>query len=270
MIILATDLDRTLLPDGPYPDDESLKTLFDALNDIPHTLVYVTGRNLNMVLDAIEKYKIPIPDFLIAEVGTSMFVKKDNVLIPEKSWSEYIMSHEQKWNREDIVNTIGTRHNLTLQETKKQNDFKISYYLPHDANRTETMSYINTNLKKIGVDANILWSVDPLADSVGLIDILPKTATKATAIEFLRKQKDLSKDAVIYCGDSGNDILPLTRGYYSILVNNAPEDVKKTVIEKVAKNGDINLLYIASGAREHNGNYASGIIEGLLHFGFIT
>ncbi len=269
MIILATDLDRTLLPDGPYPDDKSLDALFGALTNIAHVLVYVTGRNLDMVLNAIEKYNIPIPDFLIAEVGTSMFVKKDNVLIPEKSWSEYIMSHEQKWNRENIVNAIGTKHNLTLQEPEKQNAFKISYYLPHHANKTETISHINTILRKIGVDANVLWSVDPLADSVGLIDVLPKTATKATALEFLRKQKDLSKDEVIYCGDSGNDILPLTSGYYSILVNNAPKDVKKTVSEKVAQKGETDLLYVAIGTHEHNGNYASGIIEGLLHFGFI-
>jgi len=124
-------------------------------------------------------------------------------------------------------------------------------------------------LADIGIHANVLRSVDPIANNVGLIDILPKIATKATAIEFLREQEHLSKKDVVYCGDSGNDIQPLTNGYRSILVNDAPEDVKETVSNIVAKNGNSDTLYIAHKTKNLNGNYASGILEGLIHFGIV-
>ncbi len=269
MILFATDLDRTLLPNGPAPDDKNTAELFRELEKVPHLLVYVTGRNLDMVREAEEKYSIPTPDYLIAEVGTAMFKKQNMALVPETRWNEYITAHEQKWNREKIEESIGTKHELVLQEEWKQNHFKISYYLPSTASKKDALEHIGNVLADIGIHANVLWSVDPLADNVGLIDILPKTATKATALEFLREQEHLSKKDVVYCGDSGNDIQPLTNGYRSILVNDAPEDVKETVSNIVAKNGNSDTLYIAHKTKNLNGNYASGILEGLIHFGIV-
>jgi len=47
MKILATDLDRTLLPNGRWESDEEAISLFNALTEKHGVLVvYVTGRNL--------------------------------------------------------------------------------------------------------------------------------------------------------------------------------------------------------------------------------
>ncbi|HQU08052.1 MAG: hypothetical protein B7X04_03495 [Parcubacteria group bacterium 21-54-25] len=268
--LLATDLDRTLLPNGPAPDDGGIEVLFHALSTTPHLLVYVTGRNLDMVHGAQRQFGIPAPDYLIADTGTSMFSKRGDALVSEPRWVAYVRTQEPRWNREDVVRAIGTFHELVLQEDWKQNHFKVSYYFADHESKDAVLSHITDALASIAVQADVLWSVDPLKDSTGLIDVLPKSATKATALEFLRMQENLAKNDIVYCGDSGNDILPLTRCYRSILVKNAPGDVKEEVQRRVTENGCPDTLYIATGTSGRNGNYASGILEGLRHFGILA
>lgn len=269
MIIFATDLDRTLLPNGPAEDDGNLPTLFEKLSYVPHILVYVTGRNLTLFEEAQKEFDIPTPDYLISDVGTRIYRKEGNTLVPDNRWIDYVSSREKAWSRERIVSAMGRVEHLTLQELSVQNRFKISYYVPPAVDKEAVLEDIRDALRRIHVIAKIVWSVDPLKGNTGLIDVLPNTATKETALEFIRTQKGLIEADVVYCGDSGNDILPLTRCYRSILVNNAREEVKNRVEHAVAASTCPNTLYIARGGHEWNGNYASGILEGLHHFGII-
>jgi len=162
---------------------------------------------------------------------------------------------------------IGLSEGLELQEKEKQNDFKLSYYMTDLSKKDEIISqikrYLNTALNTV-----LIYSVDPIKN-VGLIDILPKIATKMTAIEFLRERMGVDKKDVFYSGDSGNDILPLTNGYRAILVKNAPEDIKSEVSRINEEKGNSENIYIAKGTEKLNGNYSSGILEGLEHFGLI-
>ena len=73
MRILATDLDRTLLPNGSWPADPDAIDLFNELTEKHDVyVVYVTGRNLNLAETAIKEYGIRHPDVLIGDVGTSI------------------------------------------------------------------------------------------------------------------------------------------------------------------------------------------------------
>ncbi|HEC93865.1 MAG TPA: HAD-IIB family hydrolase [Candidatus Kaiserbacteria bacterium] len=270
MIFLVTDLDRTLLPNGPYADDKSIPELFKKLETVPHILCYATGRNLPMAQEAVRMWHIPLPDFLVAEVGTSLYRKSGNDLVTDTRWREYILSTQKNWSGEHIRSSLGTYDALTLQEEEKQNEFKISYYLSDHTKKDATLEIIHHTLAQESITAQVLWSIDPLADNVGLIDIIPATATKAGAVEFLRTKEGFEKEQTFYCGDSGNDILPLSRCYKSIVVKNAPEEVKEEVSKRVSDAKCTDNLYIATGTPTKNGNYASGIIEGLVHFGIIT
>ncbi|MDH5258324.1 MAG: haloacid dehalogenase, partial [Gammaproteobacteria bacterium] len=52
-LLLCTDLDRTLLPNGRQPESEQARKLFGRLASRPEvTLVYVTGRDPVLVEDA--------------------------------------------------------------------------------------------------------------------------------------------------------------------------------------------------------------------------
>jgi len=100
--------------------------------------------------------------------------------------------------------------------------------------------------------------------------ILPKAATKQKAIEYLRAKMSLNKEDVVYCGDSGNDILPLTQGYFSIMVRNTIKEVQEKVVEIALTKNIEDKVYTASGYKSLNRYYVSGIIEGLIKFGFIS
>ena len=73
MRVLATDLDRTLLPNGRWEADRGAIELFNQLTEKHRVLVaYVTGRNLDLTELAIRQYGLRYPDVLCGDVGSSI------------------------------------------------------------------------------------------------------------------------------------------------------------------------------------------------------
>jgi hypothetical protein len=62
----------------------------------------------------------------------------------------------------------------------------------------------------------------------------------------------------------------LTFGYRAVLVRNAIDEVREKVRRVVAEKGFPEKVYFAKGHGKLNGNYVSGVIEGMLHFGLIS
>lgn len=271
--LLAMDLDRTLLPNGKDPYDGSIRLLFKPVQKIGLPTVYVSGRNLRLFRKAKREYDLPNPDYLIASVGTELYVKKDGTLKKDISWNKAVLEKSPGWSYADAVKAVkGAKiSDLKIQGKAKQNKFKASFYIYADSakKRKNRAGVAKKALKKAGVPARVIYSYDPLLEA-GLLDVLPSGADKSLALEFVRKKLGLSKKQVIYCGDSGNDIAPFSAGYKTILVKNAPANIKSLVRTKAKKTGRTKDLYIAGGNGFLNGNYSSGIIEGLLHFGIIS
>lgn len=158
---------------------------------------------------------------------------------------------------------------LRIQGENKQNEFKLSYYLDNPKDSSLIIRRVTEIIKLICREATVVYSVDETQD-LGLLDILPRSATKLTALEYLRKKLGLKEGEIIYCGDSGNDILPLTFGYKSIIVRNAIPELKNTVRRISTQKNIIDKLYLARGYKKLNGYYVSGIIEGLIKFNIIS
>ncbi len=279
-MIIATDLDRTLIPNGFDEYDGTLPLFFDVIKNKKYTLIYVTGRNLDLFEKAKKKYGLQNPDYLISEVGTKIYKKEifgklffcwfaREKMVLDKSWFKHLNKNSGNWNFESIKGQLNEIKDIKLQEKEKLNNYKISYYLENIEKKEVVIKRINQIiLSKLNVKVDIIFSIDPIK-KVGLIDILPQSVNKASALEFLRKRLSVSKNDIVYCGDSGNDIIPLTSGYKSILVKNAKDKIKDTVSKINYDLGNIDKLYIAKGNEKMNGNYSSGIIEGLLKFGAI-
>lgn len=68
-MILATDLDRTLFPNGSQPADDSMPRLADFIARHDITVVYVTGRNLEQIREGIAEFEPPLPVYAVAEGG---------------------------------------------------------------------------------------------------------------------------------------------------------------------------------------------------------
>jgi hypothetical protein len=153
-----------------------------------------------------------------------------------------------------------------LQEEEKQNRFKVSYYTDPDLKMEVVRERISILLKAHGVSSTVIWSRDDAA-RCGLLDILPPKANKLQAIRFLMKQEKIPETDTVFAGDSGNDLDALTSGLQAILVKNSAADVRKAAFEELGKKGLTDCLYIAKGGLHGmNGNYAAGVVEGLVHF----
>lgn len=79
----------------------------------------------------------------------------------------------------------------------------------------------------------------------------------------------MDDQSIIFAGDSGNDEDFFISKYKSIIVKNVAKDFKDQILNTRIDFHQEDNLYIAQGSGSFDGNYSSGIIEGLLHFGWI-
>ncbi len=261
-LLLCTDLDRTLIPNGPQPESPAARERFRRLvrcDDV--TLVYVSGRHRALIEQAIAEFDLPQPDYAIADVGSTLYQ------IDSSGWRQW-----DRWDAQIAPDWRGLSHDalhallsdfpaLKLQEPEKQNRHKLSYYVSLEDNSQQLMGQMDEKLRQAGIKANLIWSIDELAH-VGLLDILPASANKLHAIHFLMRKTSFSLENTVFAGDSGNDLDVLLSDIPAVLVANADAMIKASL--ETAPQDD---LYHAQGNYlGMNGNYSAGILEGVAHF----
>ena len=267
-LLLCSDLDRTILPNGAPPESPRARPLLHALaNRSEVTLAYVSGRHLTLLRDAISEFAIPIPDYAIGDVGTTIYeVCGEGDWRPWHEWSEEIAPDWDGACHADLSQLFCDLDLLRLQETEKQNTFKLSYYTPLNIERDALLTEMNARLQRQGACASLIWSVDEAAQ-VGLLDVLPASATKLHAVRFLMERKGFADGDTVFAGDSGNDLPVLTSGLQSVLVRNAHREVRDEALATLARQDLSDKLYVAAGGwLGMNGNYSAGVLEGVVHF----
>lgn len=266
-LLLCTDLDRTLLPNGAQPESPNARPLFKQL--VAHTevkLAYVSGRDKGLLLEAIRQYDLPVPDFAIADVGTTIYTIDNNEWHIWDKWHEEIGIDWGTYNQGSLAELLSDITQLQLQETAKQGKYKLSYYADEITDTVSLFSDINSRFVELGIRANLIWSIDETTHT-GLLDILPQSANKLHAIHFLIEQSNFTKQNTVFAGDSGNDLEVLCSNIQAVLVNNATPEVRQQAISLARENGAESQLYCAKGGLlGMNGNYAAGILEGIVHY----
>lgn len=265
--LICTDLDRTLIPNGDQDESPlAAPRIHQLVAQDNIFLAYVSGRHKALILDAINHYHLPIPDYAIGDVGTTIYEIQNNNWTSWQAWQDEIAPDWHNYSGEDIHGWLDDLHELRLQEPEKQNRFKLSYYASPGIDVASLLSVIKQRLKEKHVRANLVWSIDETTNT-GLLDILPVSANKLHAIRFLMQEKGFSLDHCLFAGDSGNDLEVLCSDIPAVLVNNATAEVKQQAIQMANSQGFPNQLYLASGDfLGMNGNYAAGILEGLAHY----
>ena len=265
MRILATDMDRTLLPNGSWESDANAIGLFNQLTqDSGVLVVYVTGRNLNLTEGAIREYGVRYPDVLIGDVGTSIRKYENGEWAFDDGWLAHVRRASPRWDATVIKAAVADIDGLREQEPEHLNPFKQSYYVDH-TRKEEILSAVDLRVKG-RFDEVIVYSFDSL-DGKGLLDFLPESATKQTALEYVCEEFECRQQNVVYCGDSGNDVFPLTAGFCGVLVRNADEQLVEDVRTAMAANKALKVYFARGGFMGLNGYYTSGVIEGAFFYG---
>lgn len=267
-LLICTDLDRTLIPNGPEPESPRAREYLDSLVERPEVkLAFVSGRHRELVEEAIVAWRLPVPDFVIGDVGTTIY----------KVGPQHLWQRLDDWEREIAIDWGGRSHAelaellgdikpLRLQGADCQNRFKLSYFFDVGEDVDALSTVIGERIKAAGVKARLIWSIDDI-ENTGLLDILPARASKRHAIEALMQQQGFDLANTVFCGDSGNDLEVLVSPIPAVLVANARTDVKEQAMELAREAGTVQALHLAMGDfLGMNGNYSAGMLEGIAHF----
>jgi sucrose-6-phosphatase len=266
-ILICTDLDRTLLPNGSQPESAGALGAFARLVSRPEiSLAYVSGRHRALIEDAIRAYQLPLPNWVIGDVGTTIYRMDTEQWLYSQEWERDIAADWRGLTANDLRPLFVDMVALSLQEETKQNRHKLSYYLNMQADIDMLQTEMTKRLNAHNVAASLIYSVDEAA-STGLLDVLPARATKLHAVEFLMRQQGFDCANTVFAGDSGNDLPVLASAIPSVLVANASCEVIEQAKALVRQQGTMSAFYLAQGDfLGMNGNYSAGILEGVAHY----
>jgi sucrose-phosphate synthase len=236
--LLITAIDNTLIG-----EDNSMRTLFQLLEGHQDEIAWgiATGRSLELALEAMTEYDIPIPDILICSVGTEIYYGPDFRM--DKGWQNQL---SYQWKPEAIKEALNSFDFLVFQEAEGQRNYKISYYLEEKDGR---LNRIRERLAEYRLRCSVVYSHGQF------LDILPVRASKGRAIDYIGYKYEFSPRYIMVAGDSSSDedmISGKTRG---LVVANHTEKMG-------CLKGKPNIYFSPEA-------YAAGIIDGLYQYGFL-
>ncbi|MFN2361142.1 MAG: HAD-IIB family hydrolase [Marinobacter sp.] len=244
--LIATDMDATLL--GHW---EGLAKLRNWLTQNPNYLfVVATGRTVKDAMAEMAAWSAPLPDFLIADVGSSIY-RIDRHGEPQliADWHRRL---DEGWRREACRRILDKDESLTPQPVSTQFAYKLSYFLDDsrirasDSSAKPVIERIVQTLLTAGLTARVVHSHG------NLIDILPACGGKARAVRFICEQFGLGRHQVVAAGDSGNDVDLLHYAGLGIAVANHTAELE-------ALRGCRNIYWAQTDC-------AAGLLEGLRHW----
>lgn len=258
--VLATDMDGTLIPlEGNEQNRSDLRDLESELKRNNIALMYVTGRHLELVLDAVRTHALPSPPWMICDVGATIYKSnRDGRYVSLDAYAQHLNGLVGEYGRDELMRSISQIDGLRAQEEEKQSRFKISYYC-EAGQQDEVVAGIGRRLIETNAPYRMIDSIDPFTGE-GLIDLLPIGVSKAYALQWWATHTQSDRHSIIFAGDSGNDIAALTAGYRSIVVGNAERSVMVTVARAHNRQGWTNRLAIVDAFA------TSGVLEGLRRF----
>lgn len=234
-MLLATDLDGTFLAG----DQENRQRLYQLISSHPEIrLVFVTGRGLEVVLPVLSDPTIPVPDYIVCDVGCTVVEGATRQAVHplqaaiDAHWPGEVAVHE----------AMAVFPGLERQEVPQQR--RCSYFCAPEAVTPEVEAAANA----LGCDA--LYSAERY------LDILPRGVNKGSTLLALVEHLGLSRDDVLVAGDTLNDLAMFEQGFNGVCV---------------AESEPALLAATADRARVLHSRHAGcgGILEAIAHFGYL-
>lgn len=240
--LFSTDLDGTLL------GDPGAATRFSAAwaGIDPRRrplLVYNTGRSVHDTRALVLARQLPEPEFIIGGVGTELHDGLYN------AGADFSSRFSEGWDLAKIEQIVGSLPGVRRQPGEFLHRYKSSWTWSRA--RREQIDALKQRLKDAGLRTTIVYSC------LHFLDVLPASADKGNALQWLCNRLGIPTEAVLVAGDTANDtsmfLLPGVRG---IVVENAlPELTAALPAESV---------FVAPQPM------ADGVIAGLCHYGVLS
>ncbi|WP_246316501.1 HAD-IIB family hydrolase [Planococcus glaciei] len=203
--ILATDLDGTLVGD-PDGLQQLLEFYEEQVYDV--SLIYITGRYFDSALSLIEEENLPVPDILVTDVGSSIYI--GNSFDKDLEWQKRIKAN---WMPDEIHAIAATVPGLTKQPMFLEN--RCSYYVADE----KPVEEFRNKLAASGIPYKLIFSGGKD------VDIVPEESGKGRALQYLLDKYKVEDAKLLVAGDSGNDLEMLTLGFPSVIVGNAQPEL---------------------------------------------
>jgi sucrose-phosphate synthase len=206
--LVIADIDNTLIGDR-----RGLRCLLDCFDQNRETTAFgvATGRTLDSAVKALREWEVPIPDILIAAVGSEIYYGPD--LAPDEGWARHIRAH---WRRDALKEALRSVPGLKLQPKSSQGVFKLGYMM--DSSSMPPVAGIRRRLRGLGLGARLITSLGTH------LDVLPIRASKGGAVRYLSYKWGFPLNRVLVAGDAGNDEEMLRGDTLGIVVaNHSPE-----------------------------------------------
>jgi len=234
-MILATDLDGTFLAGDP----ENRSRLYQLIAAHPEiTLVFVTGRGLEVVMPLLDDPTVPQPDFVICDVGAT--VVEGTHLQPVEPIQSSI---DAIWPGQHVVaDRIGEIPGIRRQKVPQQR--RCSYFCDADAVTADLVARVES----LGCD--LLFSADMY------LDVLPRGVNKGATLMQLVDLLGVPHDEVLVAGDTLNDLSMYEVGFFGVAVGESEQALLRATRDRS------KVLHA-----KHTG--CGGILEALSHFGFL-
>lgn len=256
--VLASDLDGTLIP---LPDSPENLVALAALRNAGLEIIFCTGRHLSSVMDAISRYGLPEPSWIICDVGTSIYHNQSGRFQVFDAYTSHLQDLTVRAGRSEIESLLEGLPGLVRQQEDHQGTFKISYECDSDLT-DHLVARISRLLYDFHIPFAATGSIDPFLNC-GLIDLLPEGVSKAYALKWLADYANYKPEQLLYAGDSGNDYPALTAGWPAIVVANASLGLADKVKKELKNQKKLKYMFQATQTA------TSGVLEGCKHYGWI-
>jgi HAD superfamily hydrolase (TIGR01484 family) len=219
----------------------------------------VTGRHHDLAIDGIREHRLPAPELLVCDVGTSVYRAVESGFALDPAYRELMVDALDGADLRSVRARLMELDTLTLQEEGRQSEFKLSYYTPVGPRGEEVARQVRDRLEELG-RFSVVHSVDHIAQR-GLLDVLPSGIAKDSAVRYLHDSSGVREDQLVYAGDSGNDRAAMLSGFNVVVVGNATPQLKESIRAGASRLALSDRIYFAEAP------FAAGVVEGCRHFG---
>jgi hydroxymethylpyrimidine pyrophosphatase-like HAD family hydrolase len=263
-LVLASDLDGTLA--GGTAADRA--TLITELEAAAARLIYVTGRTPDAVRDIMDEAGLPVPEVLIADVGTSVLhgigparvapietdiaarwpgtdvVARRLERIPGLARQDVRAPYRVSWWIEPVRRLRGSRDEYAARAPDD-----VSLAAPAAALAADVVA--RANIALAGLDVDIVLSANVF------VDVLPRGVNKGTTLRRVLSWLAVADAHCVVAGDSLNDLALFETGIRAIVVGNCEPALRARMAEK-------QHVYCSNAAG------AAGVLDGLRHYGYLA